>query len=72
MRLSAIASILVLPSLLALSQNALAHHSFAAEFVPDSHAEITGVVTRVWFSNPHARYRVEVKDENGKTEEWEL
>ena len=47
MRLSAIASILVLPSLLALSQGALAHHSFAAEFVPDSHAEITGAVTRV-------------------------
>jgi hypothetical protein len=72
MKLAAVASLLVLPSLAAVSFSARAHHSFAAEFVPDSHAEITGVVTRVWFSNPHARYRVEVKDENGATEEWEL
>ena len=49
-----------------------AHHSFSAEFIPDSRGEVTGVVTRVWFTNPHARYRLEVEGDNGATEEWEL
>jgi hypothetical protein len=54
------------------SQMAQAHHSFAAEFVPDSRGEITGVITRVWFTNPHVRYRLEVEAEDGSTEGWEL
>ncbi|MDX1562731.1 MAG: DUF6152 family protein, partial [Gammaproteobacteria bacterium] len=49
-----------------------AHHSFAAEFIPGSSGEVEGVVTRVWFTNPHVRYRLEVTDESGATAEWEL
>lgn len=49
-----------------------AHHSFAAEFIPQSSGEVEGVVTRVWFTNPHVRYRLEAMNEDGEAEEWEL
>lgn len=51
---------------------ARAHHSFSAEFVEGSSGEVEGVVTRVWFTNPHVRYRLDVTNEDGSVEEWEL
>ena len=59
-------------SLATYSPSGLAHHSFAAEFIGGSSGEVEGVVTRVWFTNPHVRYRIEATDEEGLTEEWEL
>ncbi len=52
--------------------SAAAHHSFAAEFDPDSRGAVTGTITRVQFTNPHVRYRLAVVNEAGQTEEWEL
>lgn len=49
-----------------------AHHSFAAEFVEGSSGEVEGVVTKIWFTNPHVRYRLEATGADGTTEEWEL
>jgi hypothetical protein len=51
---------------------ARAHHSFAAEFIEGSSGEVEGVVTRVWFTNPHVRYRLETTGEDGSVQEWEL
>lgn len=51
---------------------ALAHHSFSAEFIEGSSGEVEGVVTRVWFTNPHVRYRLESTREDGSVAEWEL
>ncbi|HEX6999373.1 MAG TPA: DUF6152 family protein [Gammaproteobacteria bacterium] len=51
---------------------ALAHHSFSAEFSRDLPIEVTGTVTRVEWTNPHARFYVEAKDENGETVEWDF
>jgi hypothetical protein len=51
---------------------AVAHHSFAAEFDAARMGEISGVVTHVRFSNPHVRYRVDVRASDGAPEEWEL
>jgi len=51
---------------------AIAHHSFAAEFIEGSSGEVEGVVTQVWFTNPHVRYRLESTNEDGTTAEWEL
>lgn len=59
-------------SLIAGIPAASAHHSFAAEFIEGSSGEIEGVVTRVWFTNPHVRYRLEATAEDGSTQEWEL
>jgi Family of unknown function (DUF6152) len=39
-----------------------AHHSFAAEFDRDQPVEFTGTVTKVEWSNPHARFYVRGPD----------
>jgi hypothetical protein len=51
---------------------ALAHHSVAAEFDTSLQGEFEGEITRVWFTNPHIRYRLTVTNDDGTTEDWEL
>jgi hypothetical protein len=50
----------------------LAHHSFGAEYDADKPVELKGVVTRVEWMNPHARFYVDVKDEHGQVTNWNL
>jgi hypothetical protein len=50
----------------------LAHHSFAAEYDADKPVTLTGVVTNVEWTNPHARFYVDVKDADGKMINWNL
>ena len=47
---------------------ATAHHSFTAEFTAEETATLTGVVTQVWFRNPHVRYLFTVSGEDGVEE----
>lgn len=54
------------------TSGAYAHHSFAAEFLADRTRTIEGVVTEVWFRNPHVRYYIEVVDENGEKVSWDV
>jgi hypothetical protein len=49
---------------------AQAHHAFATEFEGSLEGEVEGVVTRVWWTNPHIRYDVEVTHEDGTVEQW--
>ena len=51
---------------------ALSHHSVAAEFDTSNQGELAGEITRVWFTNPHIRYRLTVQNADGTTEDWEL
>lgn len=44
---------------------ASAHHSFAAQYDPQMPITFTGVVTKVEWLNPHARFYVDVKDDKG-------
>jgi hypothetical protein len=46
------------------------HHSFAAEFIREV-ITIEGIVTEVWFKNPHVSYRVEVVNARGEMELWD-
>lgn len=51
---------------------AAAHHSFAAEYDRDRPVTITGEVTELEWTNPHARLYVDEVDENGETIHWDL
>ena len=47
------------------------HHSFLAQYNDDTSVRIEGVVTEVWYQNPHARVYVEVTNGDGEIEVWE-
>ena len=51
---------------------AIAHHAFAAEFDANQPLTITGTVTKIEWTNPHARFYVDVKDEGGKVVNWDF
>jgi len=58
--------------LLAWTIPLLAHHSFAAEYDADKPIELKGVVTKIEWMNPHARFYIDVKDESGQATNWNL
>jgi hypothetical protein len=47
-----------------------AHHSFAAEFDVGRPVAVTGTVTRVEWTNPHAWIFVETDDDQGRRQSW--
>src|SRR5262245_33687549 len=56
---------------LAAATPLVAHHSFAAEFDGTKRIQLTGVVTKVEWTNPHVWFYVNVKDEaTGKLVNW--
>src|SRR5881394_1965796 len=47
-----------------------AHHSFSAQYDADKPIEVKGAVTKVEWTNPHARVYIGVKLASGQTETW--
>jgi Family of unknown function (DUF6152) len=47
-----------------------AHHSFAAEYDSTKPVTVTGVVTRIEWTNPHAYIYVDVTEKDGKVTNW--
>jgi Family of unknown function (DUF6152) len=48
-----------------------AHHSFAAEFDADKPVKLTGIVTKVEWTNPHVWFYINVKDaKTGQVTNW--
>jgi len=55
--------------LLAAAAPASAHHSFSAEFDASKCSDVTGILTKVNYENPHSYIFVDVKNADGKTVE---
>jgi hypothetical protein len=51
---------------------ALAHHAFVAQYDASRSMTLQGVVTKVEWTNPHARFYVDVKDKSGNVTNWNL
>lgn len=50
----------------------VAHHAFAAEFDANQPLTVTGTVTKIEWTNPHARFYVDAKEESGKVVNWDF
>jgi hypothetical protein len=58
-------------AMLASGARVSAHHSFAAEFDADKPITLTGIVTKVEWTNPHVWFYINVKDEKtGEMMNW--
>ena len=47
-----------------------AHHGFASEYDGNKPVTITGVVSKIEWTNPHARFYIDVKGPDGKVTTW--
>ena len=51
---------------------ASAHHSFGAEYDVNQPITLTGVLTKIEYTNPHSHIFVDVKGDDGKVVSWQL
>ena len=65
-------ALIVGAALLVLTASAYAHHPFAAEYDWTKPVTLTGTVSKIEWTNPHAVLYVDAKDENGQTKQWAL
>jgi Family of unknown function (DUF6152) len=58
------------PSALRLRMIVFAHHAFNAEYDGNKVTRWVGTVTKVEWTNPHARFYIDVKDAAGAVTNW--
>ena len=51
---------------------AASHHSFAAEFDINRPVKLTGAVTKIEWTNPHAWLFIDAKNDNGNVQNWAI
>ena len=59
-------------AILVLAVSAYAHHPFSAEYDWKQPVTLTGTVSKVEWSNPHAFLYIDAKDQNGEMMHWTL
>ena len=62
----AVAAALLLPASAAVG----AHHGFSSEYDEKKPVTLTGAVSKIEWTNPHARFYIDVKDASGKVTNW--
>jgi hypothetical protein len=63
---------LTLTALLCFSTSLSAHHSFASEYDSTKKVTLSGVITKVEWTNPHAHFYLDVTDSSGNVVNWNL
>src|SRR5437762_13950862 len=48
------------------------HHSFGAEYDANKPITLTGVITKVEWTNPHTHFYLDVKNASGKVVNWKF
>jgi hypothetical protein len=56
--------------LLCTAGTAAAHHGFAAEYDTSKTLKVTGTITKFEWTNPHAWFFVDVKNDDGTVTNW--
>ena len=70
--MKAVYTVLAASAVMCATVSAEAHHSFAAQYDANKPVTLKGIVTRVEWTNPHARFYIDVKDADGKVVNWNL
>jgi hypothetical protein len=62
---------LIVAGVILTAGRSTAHHSFAAEFDANKPIKLTGIVTKLEWTNPHVWFYINVKDEKtGEVTNW--
>ena len=70
--MKAVYTVLAAAAAMCATVSAEAHHSFAAQYDANKPVTLKGIVTRVEWTNPHARFYIDVKEADGTVVNWNL